>query len=504
MLDESRLRSKIKADRFYEELERLLKRYNPEVFAPIVATFIYQLFDKPDRWRFFPVHHLIHSIEANCAYSRSYINDPLTENRIRLFVNHYNSYYDPFIQYELTEKKSLHFALLAMSKQQFALQRHPSIIDLSRSLLLFVENNALPNISPLFLDTYKFSLHDWVYMCFAIHAFTYDRQPPLSNAGNYLNSEIKSLPKRAVEPFLQLSSITPEEVGKNFKRIREKHPTYLHIFLQSVFFTYPLLSFSNGNYLCIHPYLMIYHASEGLYRVCHSLNSELFYHEFSKSFERYVGRVLQEQSGILNIWNESEILKISPGKVCDYVINLQDCVLLVECKASRYSSTLFTEKAVAQDNYTHKVADAFEQLYFTACRIKNGEIDTILGGHEKPIVGICVTYGDFEFANSPWQFETFYKPLMSEDIFADNGWTTIFDTTPQVLSIDNLERFISIVFGKYFTPLTLARDKLSERYEVVGDWSAYLSKFSDKMENLPILDAASERFFSKFTPRTSS
>jgi hypothetical protein len=239
MLDEQKLKSKIKAIRFYEELERLLKRYRPEKYGPILANMIYELLDKPEQWRYYPLHFLIHSIEANCAYHRDYLDDENFKNHIDGIINHYKDYYDPYIKFTLSDhsrpQQRLFLPFAAMYRQQFVFQYKPSEMDLSRSLVLFTSNNPLPRTSMAFSQLYGLSMRDWIYMCYAVLSLAYERRPPIIRKENFLDSDVQSLPKHGVTPFLNKSSLTPEEIGKRYRDLRQKIEPYLHIFLPSIF-----------------------------------------------------------------------------------------------------------------------------------------------------------------------------------------------------------------------------------------------------------------------------
>jgi hypothetical protein len=286
-----------KAQEFYEELDRLLYRYNPNSYAPAIASMIYSLVDKPEEWRRFPPHKLLNSIEVNCKAHRNYLDDLLTKPKLERIINHYNGYEDPYIEYTLDELKNPMLTFLAMAREQFSLQMKATKYDLTRALMLFTSNNPLPKFSTLFTNHYGFSMGDWIYMCFAVNSLTIDRKPLIVQADNFLSSDLKNLPKKAVIPFLDLSSKSVNEVRNHYLDKRKDLQPYLFIFLPSVFIDFPFLSFENGTYLAPHPNLILNHAISGLYRVSEALNSELFLNEFSKSFERYVKNVLSELPG---------------------------------------------------------------------------------------------------------------------------------------------------------------------------------------------------------------
>jgi hypothetical protein len=457
---------------------------------------LFDFIGDPSKWRYYPPHHLVHSIETNCAYHKSYRNQAVTLERINQIVNHYNSYHDPYLQHVLEEMKSLELCALAMARQQFPLQARPRITELTRSLMLFVRDIPLPVIAERFAKRYGFTLGDWVYLNFAIQAYTLNQKSPLTSVSNYTESEIDSIPRDAVQPFLEMSSLTPGQIAEQYHSVREEFPIYLHIFIPSVFLKYPLIAYDDGEYLVVHPGLISRHAIDGLYRICEELDSETFHSEFADSFELYVGRVFEDLIGKNRVWTESEIQSISPGRTCDYVIDHQDCLLLVECKSARYSATLLTENAVAGDNSTGKIAEAFEQLYHTAVRINDKRLVEVLGSQWKPMLGFVVTFGDLHFTNSPSYHQSFIIPRA--DLPDQERWPYPLAEEPQVVSINTLEDLVIVLNSQRLSPVELVNRKLSQDYYKDGDWPPYLAAYASKVEEwaLPVLKEMSDHFFS--------
>ena len=321
IMSNSRLTAKIRAERFYSELARLLNRYNPRDYGPAVAKMVFDFLDKPAEWRYYPPHHLVHSIEVNCAYHKSYRNQQVTLQRINQIMNHYHRYYDPYLQYVLEELRDIELLALAMGRQQFSFQTQPRINELARSLILFVADTPLPVTSERFVKQYGFTMNDWIYLNLAVQTKTVVQKAPLTSASDYLESEVDSIPQDAVRPFLEMSSLTPSQVGERYHSIREKFPSYLHIFIPSIFLEYPIIAYDNGDYLVVHPGLLSGHAINGLYRACEELDSGTFHSEFADSFERYVGRLLKDLTSVNRVWTESEIQSVSPGRTCDYIVD---------------------------------------------------------------------------------------------------------------------------------------------------------------------------------------
>ncbi|MFC2031375.1 hypothetical protein ACFLWA_11705 [Chloroflexota bacterium] len=320
MTEESKLRSRFRAERFYEELARLLNRYNPRDYGPHIASMIVNLVDKPRKWRYYPLHFLVHSIEVNCTYHKPYRNYPITSKRINEIMNHYKGYYDPYFQHTLEDLGDLELWALAMARQQFPLQAFPRPVELARCLRLFVEGSPLPSCADQFRRRYGFDMRDWVFLAFALCASSIARRKALISASDFLDSEIASIPRSAVQPFLQMSSLSPGQVADRYRALRQPFPAYLHVFVPSVFMEHPLIDYEDGTYLVVHPTLVFRQATDGLYRVCKELDGDVFHEEFANSFEKYVGTIAGELSDVVRVWTESEIQAVSPGRTCDYVV----------------------------------------------------------------------------------------------------------------------------------------------------------------------------------------
>ena len=248
--------------------------------------------------------------------------------------------------------------------------------------------------------------------------------------------------------------------------------------------------------MVVHPYLIFHHAQNGLYRLCQELDLELFGNEFGASFERYVGNLLSHLNNQITIILENQLLLAHRSKVCDFLVEFEDCILLCECKATQYSAKLYTENAIAGDNSTNKMADAFEQLYISARNIRDGVYSKSISNSNKPIVGIVATYGNLPFANSNWYFQHAISNRMSQEILKDWPWP--MDVFPQILHIQGLEELVIVMNKLNQSPLELIREKLKKEYSQVGDWSQYISVILNKKVHnwdFPFLDDSTNQFF---------
>lgn len=481
------LKAKARAESFYDQLARLLGRHLPIKYGPRIASIIHNSLDDRRLWRHYPVHIMVHSIEANCAYYRRHRDESVTEDRIRQIVNHYHGFKDPYIDYVLTELKSINLFTVALARQQFPMQRKPDLHALNRCLILFVDGNPLKEIESTFNSLYGISMRDWVYLCIATYALIMNSRPPVFRVRQLTEAMVTGLPKHAIEPFLKLVSLTPQEVAAQYREARSKTPIHLHTLIASVFFNHPVIAYEDGSFLVVHPYLMVHHSLDGLYRLCDSLNSDLFRRELGDSFERYVKGLLGEVAETGHIFAEDVIQRASAGRACDYAIEFADCILLVECKAVRYSSLLATDNAIAKDNSTAKVAIAFAQLLETATRIRNGALNHLFSAIDKPIYAVVTTFGELPFVNSPGYFERYIAPRMPGFNGDSALWYAPLTKVPQVFSIELLEDFVVTLKNGSQTASFLFEDKFTKDSDSYSDWEPYLSNYELEERHLPFL-----------------
>lgn len=470
----NKLEAEFKAQRFVDQLVSLIKRINPENYASRVSSIIFQIIDDQNQWARNPIHTLLNSIEVNCAYSGYFSNEDLSEQKYNRILQHYSKYDDPYLKYLLQEKQNTHLFYLAIAKQQFWSQRKPNNFDIARMLNLFFFDNSLPNTSKLFQQETNISILDWIYLNYAVLTDTITHHSPVINENSYIDSEVKSLPKESVKPFFAASSLTIEGVRNRYLELHRNISPLDNIIIPSVFSEKPFIKISENTYIVPHPYFPIIHATDGLYRMCYQVDPAVFLPEFSKSFENYVGKILSEMPGIINFLSEKEIQKVSYGRTSDYLLEFQDCILLVECKGVRYNSLRFTANAIEKDNSTGKIADAYSQIIETANRIIHKELEKILSDSTKPLLGLCVIFGEIFLLNAPSFFNDYiYKRMRLVD-YDFEKWPSPLIIAPQTVSIDTLEKMVMTLRSDHITIKDLILKKTTLPYERVGDWDAYL------------------------------
>ena len=111
--------------------------------------------------------------------------------------------------------------------------------------------------------------------------------------------------------------------------------------------------------------------------------------------------------GHVAILDATTLERSSPGKSCDFLVILNDELLLVECKATWSTARDLAENALDKDTSNSKIAVGIVQIYTTAYDIESGIFDALGAARNKAALGIVVTLGDLVYANSQWYFEKF-------------------------------------------------------------------------------------------------
>jgi hypothetical protein len=483
--------------RFYEELDRFLKRHRPDDYAPFAAERLWQTMaemDEGDPRKFSqtPPHRILHSIEANCAYWRRQNHDPVDLACLGRAMKVYHDHLDP-LQMGILEdcekgKADIQNFFLVMWREQMELQYRHSLEDVARVWQLFVAGDPIPTVSEWFAHTYGLSIAEWMQLCFVCQAAAKKSRGgyfPRSTVAAFRPFEGKS---GAVDAFFQHSSLKPEEVSRRFRENRQRVAPQFHSLIRSVFLEYPLLDFGQQRLLAPHPQLLLRHSGEGLYRLAAS--SPAFGKEFGKSFQRYVGMVLGHHCGQQALYSDQRLQEICRGRHCDFLLALADEIWLVECKATTLTAQILMENAVLNNGSTEKVADGMVQLYCTASDIHNGVFKELALGEGKPLWGIVVTFGELPLANSDWYYNLFVRRAgndLAPPIYPSNA----LPQNPIVLSVHVLEQLVAYINAAGTSLRDLYNDKRQQRYVDVGDWDTYLRKkareLNTKVKPLPFV-----------------
>jgi hypothetical protein len=253
------------------------------------------------------------------------------------------------------------------------------------------------------------------------------------------------------------------------------------------------------------PHLLSRLATQGTYELAKDLPS--FSDEFACSFEADTLAILSEFHRLRRVIRGSELEQIfkdqNLGKSCDLVAAFDDCVLLIECKATTYRARLVTPNAIRNDNSATKVRAGITQLTSTARAIRNGALMSRDISAQKPIVGCICTFGELPYANS----EFYWQDVVSADSdFGDNPAVldlSHFARRPLILSSHEFEFMIAAMRAGERPLLDLLAGKHDDLR--IGNWGQYFSKvFRDAGgKPLKVTDESVRRMFVDLAPEGS-
>ncbi len=451
--------------------------------------------DRRHRLRY-PPHYLIHAMAASCAYSRSTQPAPVPGQVVTNIMNLYANYYDPASRYLLEHKRSPHLWLAYMQRHQYYLQHTPNFYDVGRNLVLF-EDRRYPQSARRMRERYGFGFREWTTFCFALYSGlgAADRRFPVIDEGFLRNSASAIGRHERLDAMFGLLAATPEEVGTDYRELRAR-PGFLghDPALPTLFQERPLLRTPEGPFIAVHRPLVFARGLEGPYDISMASGhwGEVFGKEFGTIFERYVGNVLAYLPGV-PVFSERQMRRYTERKICDYLVVGEDFVLLIECKATKYSSTLVTETAVKQDNSTRKLAEATDQLCSTADLVRGGGLRDLIGDVAgKAFLATIVTFRPIYQVNDDAYWAEAIVPLAKVSGEAD--WQGRFTFRPQVMAVGELERLVLIAAKGEAMPLALF-DELLAGHAPPPDWESFLDQRLGTGLRFPLWAEAFRQFF---------
>ncbi|MCC7204577.1 MAG: hypothetical protein IT441_05825 [Phycisphaeraceae bacterium] len=453
---------------FYDKLRLAIKRHSPEDYGYYIVDRIRLVENDIAAFRQSPYHWLLHSLEANCAYTWSSNHAPVTFDSFRKIMNTYHGFNDPLLD-SAAYSNIDHFARL-LHREQLELQYGPSKNELARAWRLFVTSSHVKRTPATFLSQFGVTIANWICISLASYvcASTDHKSRVVEDA--IRSCKLIKIDPHQISQYYAASSLAPRDIGKRFLEVRNDISPFFYGCLRSAFLETPLMDLGKGVHLAPLPDLVFRHCIQGLYRLCRQC--EHFGQEFGRSFEQYVGELTSELAPKRRIVSEKDLRHAARSKSCDLLIESNDEILLVECKATSFIANNLTENAIVCDNSTGKIVEATEQLYSTAYDLKEGRLNSLKIESGKPCYGIIVTFGDLPFANSSW-----YRQLLlsraSDKLKPPIYPGTQLKAPPVIIPIGTLEALVKLMSAKNATFESLYNEKEQQNYHVVGDWDSF-------------------------------
>ena len=462
--------SKVAYLELYYALEQRLKRHAPRDYISYMSKRMFAAWSDSRLFVQTPPHTIMRSIEANCAYWKSGYREPISWNHVAKIMNVYNSFTDPY-QMETIADDMDRFYLL-MYREQMELQKRAAWDILLRNWQLFVRTDCMRKVANEFTEKIGVTPDQWIKACLLCWFVSIRESGGSFVIGVMENPEI-AMSQSTMNVFLSLSARTPEEIGQQYRTIRQNTPYRYHSLLRSCFIERPIVTFSDGSMVVPHTHLLFLHSGLGLYRLMQKANT--FALSFGKSFEMHTRRVLQSLPSIHNIITGKTLKKRAERKSCDFLVETEESIFLIECKACACTANNLTDEAIKGNNSTEKVSKGLAQLYSTARDLEGGRFDCLGVNKKKVTFGIVITFGHIPSANSTWYFDSYFIDRMvgklSEQVYPNRQMTY----RPIVLDIQSFERLIIVLRSSNKSLKTLYDERKAKEYHLIGDWGHWLS-----------------------------
>ena len=209
-------------------------------------------------------------------------------------------------------------------------------------------------------------------------------------------------------------------------------------------FIYPIIrpwrhkkgnSSENDRFIAPLPNMISFRASLGVFYQMYNKHTEDFAKYFGYVFETYVGRILEHSLSSETLISENNIRKTYPakrGKVPDWVIIDDSTLILVECKATRFSrAAVTTANRGAIDNSLKQVVKGLKQIHNFIQASQAKEVGLEILQRCSRFIPVLVTLEPLYLINS-YFFREHINALLAKEGVLNLPWL--------ILSVDELEK----------------------------------------------------------------
>jgi hypothetical protein len=482
---------------FYSDLEKRLKRHPIKEYALYVSHRISKCKNAVNLQSQTPIHFLLNSIEANCAYYNDGYSESITWNKFARIINTYHIHDNNQFLLNVIEENPERF-LLMIGRQQFELQYQLSIQHIARAWSLFVNNKHTSGLGKLFESKFHISFEQWFHLSFMACVASEQNSTLGFHKELLYRCSFYDVKKPVVDTFYRYISSTVQEIKDYYVGTRDEEERAFHFMIRSIFISSPIIDFEDGTMLAPHTDLIFMGAFQSLLELVKKINN--YNKPLSDSFEEHVSKIIGSLNSCPQIYGNREIEKIvknkTDGKSCDFLIRTENEIILVECKATTYTANMFTDNAILHNNSSGQIAKGLEQLYTTAYDMYSGVFDELSMDKAKPVVGVVVTLGEMPLVNSDWYFNDFIMKRAENKLNYPIFPSPIMKLKPIVMSIDTFENLITILNNTQESVYSLYEKKLKFGYAMTGDWNTYLkSMLESKFTILPVIKENQDKFY---------
>lgn len=488
---QARRSAELKMMEFYDSLERKVKRHRPEIFIPYMANLFRESLENFYRTKV-PPHFILRSIEANCAFWKEGYDEQINRNRMAKIINLYIGYDNPVLINAI--HTNLDITYLMMHREQIIVQTKPTSGFIARTWMLFVNNPSMKTIKKRFEDKYSLSIDDWFKLCYLCYAIAISDNYGWINIKSVESCSFIRIENESINPFLELTSITIDEIKEQFFDNIAKIPLEFHFLNKYIFLDRPIIHFSNQKLISPNPNFILLNAAEGLYKLASKL--EGFDKSFGKSFQSYIEEILSYLENTISFIKSNKLENLTSGKSCDFLLEFENHILLIECKGTSLTTKVISENAILNNNSTSKIVEGMSQIYSTAQDLANGTLNSLGIDNNKIVIGVIVTFGDIPLVNTDWYHSIVMK--RGENKIPQSLYPNVkIHGRPIIISVSTLESIINYLNSTDSSFIELYDEKASlPPYK--GDWDAFIrsktSELKDKIQQLHLVNEQINHF----------
>ncbi|MFE2546661.1 hypothetical protein [Actinacidiphila glaucinigra] len=464
----------------HEYVQRV-RQQRPSVLLPVIAqasarwhgsTWWNSPFRKYTPWALADV------ARVSLAYGNEYRGDgSCTENDLLSMLAAYAALTDPMIR-DNGSTESVSSWLLRVSGEQFTFQE-TGFSDLARTAALF-DQTPPARIPTCLVDGWDeqllgCSLSDYVGVTQLLQVSA------LQNEGRFD-------PAWLIQPQMEkVCSVIP---GETIREVTERHfvtdlksfkadnearrlsqDPHLRRFEYNPLRGRPFLRGFGPGYLAPSSHLIVPKGSPlGLYYMGMAHFGNSFAQELGDLFEQYIGRQLRQ---LPDAAVHSEIIYRDERRSVDWIVVLDDLVLLVEVKSTRPTQQLRLGALDRTNAALRQIKHAYEQIGTTAALVAGGDPSFSHIPADRPVQGLVVTMEPFHTANAPFQKEM--QPDADTSVTVCSAAELEHLVTLQDMSISELliERQADPLASTYSLSTVLSAKKLGRNAILDAGWDSY-------------------------------
>lgn len=460
----TRLEAEARVLDFEHSLEQLVSDVSPEELIPELARRLRQAENGMVVRTQYPHHAVAHAIESCCAYWRPYKYKPLNEQKIHSIISHIARFDDPALLNSLRVDSDLFEFLCYMHRTQLEKQGSLWAVPVGRAIRMFQNSKRMPQLSRSFKERNGFSIDEWLKAAIAVIAIN---ESGRSSCGSAYMSKLTQVKLSSVmlNSFLASVSDVPATIGMEYRKLRGSNQfgggplSWLQ--RRSVLAERPLIKLARGYTMPIRSYVTGL-LDEMLVNRMVVEQTDAVRSELGQVYQAYVGEVLSKHFASASVLDEQALGVVAKSRMCDFAIQFNDIIILIECKAVSVETKLVTKNAILNSNAISKIVSGFDQIRNTAELIKNGVMARLGLRAGAPVVGFVATMGEVPAANHPavWRFACDKMAASWSDQWPDN---IVF--RPQVLSGVSFEECVLAVASKLVDVVEEVRS-LSDRHDL--------------------------------------